>query len=480
MKKHNSIITFLLLLGMLSTTACGSASDDADTEAAGTTSAAEVSDPNKPDIEPCDYGGKDFHVFAPAWSLYKTSFFADEESGDIMNDAVYERRRLTEEYLNVSLKHTIEGDVMKLHETIRPIVMAGEDRYQMILTHFFHCVAPILTDGLLYDQNDIATIDFSKPYWNTLVNENLSVDGKQYYSSSDFILSETVVLLFNKDMVADYKFESPYDLVRRGDWTLDQMITMAESVTKDLNGDTEIDITDQLGLTGEYWRLCAFLSAGDVYLAAKDDSTGLRLTLNSERMVKLTEKFDHLLNGTAATATWKVNPAAGTTNTMDMGTTLFQMEELANFYKYRETDVDFGIVPLPKFDKAQAQHYAIELSGFIGVPATVSDPDLAGKVMEMLSYYSGETTQPVYFDKVLDEKLSRDEDSKEMLSLIFNSMVVDPGRVWFGNGSAMGNLFYTLGNGIQNGESFASWYAKYESAANGEIKSFMDAVRSLG
>ena len=452
-----------------------------DTTAADTTAetAAETADPSLPDVEISDYNGKEFHVFAPSWSHYKTSFFADGETGDVMNDAVFKRRTQTEEYLNLKLTHTIQGDVMKLYDTIRPIVMAGEDTYQLILTHFYHCVAAILSDGLLYDQNKIAAIDFSKPYWNHLVNENLNVDGHQYYSSSDMMMSETIVMLFNKSIVTNYKMEDPYELVRSGDWTIDKMLAMIETATKDLNGDSVIDhVNDQLGLTGEYWRYSAFLGASDIFLAEKDASAGLRLSLNGERTVKLTEKFDKLINGTKSTFTWKVN--ATDICAMDTGRVLFQMEELANFFKYRETDVDFGILPLPKYDSAQDQHYAIELSGFIGVPATVGDPEMAGKVLEMLAYFSMDTTQPVYYEQVLGEKLSRDADSKEMLNLIFDSIVVDPGRVWFGNGSAMGNLFYTIHNGIMQGEQFASWYAKHEEAANKEIAAFMESVRKIG
>ena len=43
--------------------------------------------------ENLDFGGAAFHTIAFSWQGYLYYFFADEENGDIMNDAIYARTR---------------------------------------------------------------------------------------------------------------------------------------------------------------------------------------------------------------------------------------------------------------------------------------------------------------------------------------------------------------------------------------------------
>lgn len=56
---------------------------------------------------------------------------------------------------------------------------------------------------------------------------------------------------------------------------------------------------------------------------------------------------------------------------------------------------------------------------------------MAGQVVEMLSYYSMETTVPAYYTVLFGEKLARDVDSVEMLSIVFDNIVYDAGMNYF-------------------------------------------------
>ncbi len=477
--RKNSMLLLCALL-LLSACAVDNNSLPGADETINTGEAVETADPDAPAIEKKDYAGREFHVFAPNAPLYVNYFFSDAETGETMNDAVYARRRQTEEYLGVTLLHTIsEKNVMELYSEVSNMVLAGDDVYQLILTHPFHCNSPMLTEGLLYDWYDVPTIDLNKPYWNQLCNDNLALDGKLYFTISDFLLSDSVTILFNKTLANTLQLQDPYTLVREGAWTLDTMFAMAELADKDLNGDGKMDQNDRYGITGESgWRLNAFLYAAGIFLTEKDATGTMQLVLNNERTVRVMEQFNDLINGARNFFTWEIG--AENVLKMDSGRVLFQFEGTQHLNDYRDSDVDFGLLPYPKYDEAQPQYYSMEWSGMMCIPTTVTDPAFVGEVVEMLSYYSADTTIPAYYDVVLGEKLSRDADSKEMLSLIFDNIVVDAGMNYFSAGTSMNRLFYTLYYGLQSGSStFASYYVKHESKAQKEIDALMEAVRAL-
>ena len=63
------------------------------------------------DLDALDFGGDELHSIAPYWQGYKYYFFADEENGNNMNDAVYSRRIKVEDALNIGMTNTFEADL---------------------------------------------------------------------------------------------------------------------------------------------------------------------------------------------------------------------------------------------------------------------------------------------------------------------------------------------------------------------------------
>lgn len=90
---------------------------------------------------------------------------------------------------------------------------------------------------------------------------------------------------------------------------------------------------------------------------------------------------------------------------------------------YRTSDVEFGIVPLPKFDENQDNYYTLNTSGFMIVPATAASIDMIGMTTELLGCENRKTVMPAFYDLVLQQKVSRDSDSEKMLDLIFTNSV---------------------------------------------------------
>ena len=492
MKNYNILNrTIALLLGgtLAALASCQSSENTVDNETTSSSSDTTVAEQTEteeaiePSFEACNYDGATFHIYAPDWGLYRNYFFADEQTGDAMNDAIYERTLMVEEYLGIDITHssgaTEDLNVMNL---MQQTVMSGDDAYQLVLTHCIQDVGSMLTAGLLYDWNNLEYCDLSQDYWNQSCNNNLSINGHQYYAVSDFMLPDPNCVLFNKGMIENYSLDDPYELVRSGEWTLEKMIEMGSAVTSDLDGNSVWDINDQYGIgTANDWYWNSLIYSSGLSLIDRDEQGNFELAINNDDMYTLVEIVDNLVNGSNDAYLYDFNIPEEEKLMISRGQSLFQFESFNRLNLLRDSEVEYGILPYPKLKASQDGYYTNDWSGLMAIPKTITNPEMVGKACELLAIYSRETTIPAYYDLVLGTKLSRDEDSREMLELIFDNIVYDPGVNYFGFSSNIMPLFYLLHSMVirEGSGDFASWYARYAPGAESEIKQFVEAVSEL-
>ena len=86
----------------------------------------------------------------------------------------------------------------------------------------------------------------------------------------------------------------------------------------------------------------------------------------------------------------------------------------------RESDTEFGILPLPKYDESQTGYYTTSRDGrsMFVIPVDVKDADFAGLITEALAVASNKYVVPAYYDVTLKTKTARDDESSEMLDII--------------------------------------------------------------
>ncbi len=478
MKKR--ILSMLLLGAMLtSLAACGGDSEDngdkdADSDNAEATPAG---------IEATNYN-LPFEIYAPADdTMYSRYYFSDDAGTDVMTRAIYERESLVEAHLGVDIGYTLTGDLRDVKTVMQNMVMTGEDTYQLVLTHCISGLSAMIVEDLLYDFNDFEYVDMTKEWWNQQAKEALSVNDYTFYAVSDYMLPDVNCVLVNKSLLEEFNLENPYDLVREGTWTIDKMMEMMSAVTTD-NGDGRWNVNDQYGLgCPNDFFLNSFIYAFDVSLIEKNNDGDLEFAFDNERSFTMIEKIGELLNGGDAWVyKYTLAPDDDEALPVSKGRTLFNIEAMGELYKYRDSDVDYGILPYPKLEATQDAYQTNAWSGMMSVPKTVENSEMVGKVIELLSYYSQTTTVPAYFDMVLGEKMARDVDSKEMLGIIFDGVVYDAGASYFGFDENMNKLFFTPHALIINGvgpTGFSSHLAQYQPGAEAAIEEFNKTVNAI-
>ena len=148
---------------------------------------------------------------------------------------------------------------------------------------------------------------------------------------------------------------------------------------------------------------------------------------------------------------------------------LFWMTTMGNIPSLREMESDFGVLPYPKLTEEQDSYYttiAPYNSQFICVPLIQNDLERTGVITEALAYYGKSIVTPAYYDINLIGQSTRDEESSDMLDIIFDSLVFDIGY-YYQIGPYNKNLILMVREYNRN---FASMYDTYKNSAQNLLK----------
>ena len=149
----------------------------------------------------------------------------------------------------------------------------------------------------------------------------------------------------------------------------------------------------------------------------------------------------------------------------------------AFYHDWRALDLDISLVPSPKFDENQSEYHALmsNCSMGVSVPATASDPERTGNIIEAMNAYSYKAINDVYYEITLQDKLARDEYSSQMLDIIVNARTVDIAVL---NENAWGNVVSAFmssfeSKGASNLASLEEKYRKsFEKIRDGIVEAY--------
>lgn len=438
------MLALLTVAGVLSS--CGDAGTAVQETAAVTETAVvteETVDPNDrsqikdnlPDT--LDFGGKTFSFLCSTVKKCAEDYAGPEEqTGEIVDDAVLARNNTVAERLNINFRFDAEelnGDTAPA--TVKKLVMAGDTTYDAFLMLQWG-ITKIITDNCLYNLNDLDYLDFSQPWWNNYYMDELTISKDcRFFFVGDFdldMLEWSRALFYNKVMYANYFDEGDglYREVLDGKWTIDRMAELCKAVYIDYNNDAKNDIDDQLGFItyGTASSVDAFVYASDISFSQRTPDGLVELALMNERAVTLAEKINNLFwqpgtfSNLSATSEEEMRSAFMSGKVLFLGNS-----SLGTAKSLRDMKDDFGFLPFPKFDEGQdgyraLVHDSVLLSCISGASLNT---DIAGAVFEALNAETYRSVTPVWYETALKVKYSRDAVSTEMIDLIHDSITTN-------------------------------------------------------
>ena len=380
-----------------------------------------------------DFGGEVFRVYFPnnPYSPKDKGFYAETSNGEKFNDAVFNRNAFVEDRYNVRIEGRYGADWDSMYGDLKRDVGSGEASCDVYFSHIRAGVTGALADGLVRAWNDVPHVRFGEPWWNQSIIETLSIGDRIFFAYGSASVHDVHILTFNKAMLKNNNLEDPYALVRGGKWTIDKLGEISKSVTRDLDGDGRFTVEDQYGLEfGIGWQVPVLMYSLGGMAFTKDGEGKPEFNLGSEQMKGIYEKIyalfyegppAYLYSGTTTETTNMPHIGIGS------GRVLFCHYNIAMAETLRDVEVDYGILPMPKRDEQQKDYAAISFTGMYCLPATATEGELqkAGLVMEAICALGHRDVLPIYHDEVLKIKTARDDESSEMLDIIFSNIVFD-------------------------------------------------------
>ena len=440
MKKAICILLITLMALGLLLTSCNNAGDEsgADVSAGPTAYVPHLGETDA-------YKGKVLTILSPheGNNYSKEAFSTEEITNEPINDASYNRDVMLEENYGFTVDTIWEGSGNFLTR-VRDDRAAGIDNYDVVVSGL-QSLATLAAEGFFLDLNSIgeeSNLRLDQPWWDQPFNEDMSVAGKLYFATGDIVMLDdeyTRCILYNKDLIEDNNLESPAQLVYDHKWTLDALYEMAKLASHEGDGDGAMTVTggDVWGLVQASFESYTLILGSDCPLVSKDDEDIPRLAMMDARNVEAFEKVWEICTDRETTAyteqwySWNAPDAHKVCENFQKGQALFYTITInaVSGKGLREADIRYGILPIPMYDEEQ-ETYCTTINPYhfhaVSIKSNCEDVDFVTFALEALAWTGKEYITPEYYERTLKNKrILDDDDSAEMLDIIFSNRIAD-------------------------------------------------------
>ncbi len=306
-----------------------------------------------------NYAGAEIRILQKSTTV--DEMYAEKEIGELINDAVYDRNKFVENYLNVKLVYdSAAADVRNYQEfetKVRGAVDSGYDQIH-IISNYTYNAPTLIQEGAFLNINGIAEeenlIDLDKKWWNQSFHDESEINGKLYMLCGDItttIIDWAEVVFYNNSMIKQYVGEDVdiLQMVYDFEWTYEEFLRMAHLVGDGKTNGGEWGYTaptNSNSLDGMIMGMAADLTIRDL-------RNNPVMNLNTPRNIEIGNRMRALYN----------NDASANCSDADMssyfcdGKSMFYTNILVTAGKQlKSTTLDYGVVPPPLYDENQEEY----------------------------------------------------------------------------------------------------------------------------
>ena len=444
-----------------------------------------------------DFGGVTIKIMTDKASDYLSCEIAPQQLTDErVRNAAYNRAQLLEQEYGIKIEQVFAENQGDLRAKAKEQAETGTDEIQVFCGGIIY-LAGLVSDDVFVDMNSIESndyLDFKQPYWDQRMIEDISIKDRIYFATGDAVVTDdeaTWAMFFNKDIATDnsvyapYNADSIYEIVKRGDWTIDVMYEMAKTVSNPVGGSMEFDpnTDDTWGMVAQCYDSYTFMVAAGQSLTRLDNDQPI-ITIGDEQNIRAYEKVFSILTDKQTVAIAEIDRGGLTdcygamTQIFANGKALFMPNKVATVSEevMRTANIRYGILPMPKLSKEQ-ENYSSTVTVYwctaLAIPVTNAEKlDATCYALEALAYYGQKNITEEYYEQTLKNKRFEDTESEEMLDLIFRNKSFDIGAV-YSFGDILG--FYT-NILISGNNTHASNFDAAKSSYEIEIEDFLATI----
>ncbi len=397
-------------------------------------------------------------------------FEAEEDSSDVLLSADYARKLKVEDALGIEIiVEELTAGKRDGAAVLNNYMVAGDYVYSLASLSSYSAGNAMLSN-LLTDLNSIPNLDLSRGWWDQSCVVDCTVGEKLYFMTGDISYidnNQTFAMQFNKKLANDYGLPSLYEYVDNKTWTLDTLLQVVRKAAA-VDGDVDKDGQHQNDPDDIYpvytWddAVLGFINASDVKCAGISDSGEFEFTLNKnqDKLFSVFDKYSSILYDTDLTCAYQRNGYD-----KSYGLIAFR-DDRALFYfsniwictlLRNDMESEYGVLPFPMYDESQTKYISpiapFNMMYYV-VPSNGSEEDLdaIGFITQLLGYESKRLVTPAYYDKILKQRSTSDEDSHRMVDLILASRAHDFGWIYElgGYNEGLMNLFRTYSSDLSS------------------------------
>ena len=441
-----------------------------------------------------DLEGREIYVLC--WDFGATAASIMGYTGEIIYDeenptSVDVAKKLVVDNIESTYNCKIVGEMIStgsIPNTIRNQVTSGIHYYDIVFDSISSS-APLAADHMLTDLTTVSTIDLEDAWWDQNAVKDFSIGSRVYFACGDINNYDdqgTWCMLFNKTLKEKLAIEEDfYQLARDKEWTFDKFVEICKNgITTNSNGDDVLDEKDTWAFGTELYNIYVHLVGAGETIARKDDDDLPYLTVLSEPEATysvLTKVLEFYNDGeTVMIANASPYKDKGFNNMWEEtvhkafieGRELFYMCGLINVASFRQMEDEFGILPIPMFYENQdSYHHTVSRgnSTVMYIPRNATNVEDLGLAITAIAEQSKHFVTPAYYDVQLKYRDSRDDESGEMLDIIFASRSFDIGMVY--NWGGILECFYDLNPGTVTSR-FEAISGSAQTAMNNIILAF--------
>ncbi len=485
--------SFLLLIPVLFLTglliACSSGSETGETlqTADGTQQQSESAAEETNILDGLDYSGATVNIQMSRTEISSDTLMSGsgEQTGDIVNDAVFDRNMAAEEKLNVVLSYTgTNTNWAEVHRETEKLVLAGDSTYHFIVNDQLGLSTSSI-NRYLVNAYDCPYFDFDGSGWWTGYMEDLSVSrDRVYLLVGDYfidVLNRSHVLLYNRRIYTGLYDDADiiYNQVIDGKWTYDVFNTCISDAYQDINGDSSKDAEDLYGLIigGIGGSTFPFTFGSDAPFVTRDENGTPSLTMNNERTLLLYDKMFSVFYNDGTDTGYEANSNDLYNKFIGGGALFISGTGFGDFENFRVMEDDIGLIPYPKLDETQPAYKTVvhDTAEVGAILITCPDTGMTSAVIQALCEETYKTVLPAYYETALKVKYVRDNYTSQMIDLVYDGI---SGLFTLVYGASYANNIFTWAilEPLQAGnESITSAYEKREEAAVAQLAGLVEA-----
>ena len=387
-------------------------------------------------IPAAKYNGKEFII--STYGRHEAEVRADELTGELANDTIYEWLQKINERYDVQVKGYVPvGDFFAAMNTE---TSSGAVVTSIYGTNAHHLYRPVQAKQYRnwYSMGDM--IDLKAERWDKKVNEDVTWNGVLFGLTGDLgygKLQGAMATFCNVALLDEvgYSTEDLYKMVDDREWTFENF----EAIVKDIYIDSDYSNKKSGGDTFGYVMISGnshdvWLEQFGISITEQNEATHeLVPTLYNEQNDTLIRELWSFLHENQGVFSWNENNTWGPEDRFFSDGRAAMITTRLSYAAQFANDLGaeaYGILPAPLRDENQPDYYTKLYDEFAvwGVSKNIldADVDFIAHITDALCAESSQTVYPKFYDILLRQRYSKDPDTARMIDIIMKNVNIDP------------------------------------------------------